>query len=165
VWRKLAATVSQKRDWDRLHREERVLLGGSLPYWQDGWTSQIESYVPDNINEPHLLLTSTYKGGIVIPLFSKWKGLEYRVFRQETFCIGLSGVIRGWILAPLAAKLPGSSRDPEYHAALDQALKEFNRRLEEKTLLEDIQLTDQGVVKIFHMCVKLVDRELELEDE
>lgn len=157
--------MSQRRDWDRLHRDERVLLRGSLPYWQDGWTSQIESYVPGDINEPHLLLTGTYKGGIVIPLFSKWKGREYRVFRRETYCIGLSGVIRGWILAPLAAKLPGFSGDPEYHAALDQALKEFNRRLEEKTLLEDIQLTDQGVVKIFHMCMKFVDRELELEDE
>jgi hypothetical protein len=159
--------VSQNRDWDRLHREEKVLLRGALPYWQDGWTSQIEPYIPGEINQPHLLLTGTYKGGIVIPLYSewKWKGREYRVFRQETYCIGLSRVIRDWILGPLAAKLPGSSGDSEYDVAVDQALKEFNRRLEEKTLLEDIQLTDQGVVKIFHKCMKLVDRELELEEE
>jgi hypothetical protein len=104
IWLKLPATVSQRRDWDRLHRDERVLLRGYQPYWQDGWTSQIESYVPGDINEPHLILSGTYKGGIVIPLFSKWKGREYRVFRQETYCIGLSKVIRGWILAPLAAK-------------------------------------------------------------
>jgi hypothetical protein len=157
--------VSERRDWDRVHREERVLLRGSLPYWQDGWTSEIEPYVPGDINRPHLLLTSTFKGGFVHPLLSKWTKREYRVFRQETYCTGLSKVIRGWILEPLAltSNLPGSPSDPEYRAAMNRALKTFDQRLEEKALFYDLVATPKGRLKHFYRCKKLVDRELDLE--
>jgi hypothetical protein len=88
-----------------------VRLAAALAGWLG--TSEIEPYVADNTDQPDLLLKTIFKGGIVITLFSQWAGRQYRVFRQETYCIGLSRVIRDWILAPLAAKLLGSLSDPE----------------------------------------------------
>lgn len=153
--------MAKRIDWDERHRRDRVLRNGGIPHWQDGWTSEGEFSDDNDPNQPVLIATFNFRGGMIVPEYSKMAGREFRLYRQEIYTIGLSNVIRGWIMAPYMARFPGSLGDPEYKDACKEANDEFDRRMCEKAYFDDLQLSE-GVAKVFWKCKKLADLELEL---
>ena len=154
--------MAKKIDWDERHRRDRLLRNGGIPHWQDGWTSDVEFSDGNDPNQPVLIGRISFQGGIIVPEYSKMVGRECRWHCQEIYTIGLSRVIRDWILAPYRSKLPGSPGDPEYQEACKKTHEEFDRRMQEKAYFDDLQLSE-GVIKVFWKCKKLADLEFELQ--
>ena len=119
----------QRRDWDKVRRENRARKSGILPYWQDGWASSVELVQ----EPPEFRLIGDIQGGFA----TRISGQQQTIFRDQQIVFGVSRIIWDWITEPLRS----CPKNPN--------MLEAFRRLTEKTYISDQTFRD-GILTTVH---------------